>query len=68
VGVIKDKPNNDAVNFSVSRLKDIKIVIDHFETYPLITHKLGDYKLFKQVFNMMKDQEHLTKITKNCSD
>lgn len=60
VGVINDKPNNDAVNFSVSGLKDIQIVIDHFETYPLITKKLGDYKLFKQVFNMMKDQEHLT--------
>lgn len=60
VGVIKDQPNNDAVNFTVSRLKDIQIVIDHFEIYPLITQKLGDYKLFKQVFNMMKNQEHLT--------
>ena len=58
MGVIKDQPNNDAVNFTVSRLKDIQIVIDHFEIYPLITQKLGDYKLFKQVFNMMKNQEH----------
>lgn len=60
VGAIKDRPDIGAVNFSVSRLKDIQVVIDHFETYPLITQKLEDYKLFKQVFNMMKDQEHLT--------
>ena len=30
VGVIMDKSKNDAVNFTVSRLNDIKVVIDHF--------------------------------------
>lgn len=57
VGVLNVKEAQKAVSFTVSRFKDIKIVIDHFKTYPLITHKLGDYKLFKQAFFIMKNKE-----------
>jgi hypothetical protein len=35
-------------------------IIDFFDKYPLITQKLADYLLFKQVFEMIKNKEHLT--------
>jgi hypothetical protein len=35
-------------------------IIDYFDKYPLITQKLADYLLFKQVFEMIKNKEHLT--------
>lgn len=35
-------------------------VIDHLDKYPLITNKLADYILFKQVVGMMLLKEHLT--------
>jgi len=36
------------------------LVIDHFDKYPLITHKLADYLLFKQAFELVNRKEHLT--------
>ena len=44
----------------VSSIKDIKIVIDHFDKYPLKTKKLADYILFKKAFNLILTKEHLT--------
>jgi len=36
-------------NYQVSSIKDFAVIIDHFDLYPLITHKWSDYLLFKQV-------------------
>jgi hypothetical protein len=36
-------------------------VIKHFDKYPLITFKLADYLLFKEVVGMIQLKEHLTK-------
>lgn len=36
-------------------------MIKHFDKYPLITFKLADYLLFKEVVGMIKLKEHLTK-------
>ena len=46
-------------NFYFS-IKDLKIIIDHFEKYPLITHKQIDYKLFKQELELIENKEHFT--------
>jgi hypothetical protein len=40
--------------------KDLQVVIEHFEKYPLITQKLADYNLFKQAYNIILNKEHLT--------
>jgi hypothetical protein len=40
--------------------KDLKIVISHFEIFYLITQKRADYELFKQVFYLIQNKEHLT--------
>ena len=48
--------------FSVRSLDDIvSKIIPHFDNYPLITKKRGDYLLFKKVILMMQQKEHLTK-------
>jgi hypothetical protein len=41
-------------------LKDLQIIVHHFDNYPLITQKWSDYQLFKQVVNLMNHREHLT--------
>ena len=61
VGYIRNDLNNK-VKFKVESVKDIvNKVIPHFEKYPLITQKLADYILFREVVNMMINKEHLTK-------
>jgi hypothetical protein len=42
-------------------VQDLKVIIDHFDKYPLLTKKLADYLLFKQAFKLVLLKEHLTK-------
>lgn len=61
VGKIRND-TNDKVKFRVESLKDIvDVIIPHFDKYSLITQKLADYLLFRDVVNMMINKEHLTK-------
>lgn len=48
------------IEFIVSSIKDIEVIINHFDSYPLITQKWSDYQLFKQTFELIKRKEHLT--------
>lgn len=50
----------DKAAYYVSSLKDIAIVINHFENYPLVTKKHRDFLLFKAVIQLMDNKEHLT--------
>jgi hypothetical protein len=45
------------------RSKDemMKIIIPHFEKYPLITKKHSDFLLFKNILKIMNKNEHLGK-------
>lgn len=46
--------------FRVDSLKDIiDTIIPHFDRYPLITQKLADYILFKEVVSIMNSKKHL---------
>lgn len=38
----------------------MKVIIPHFDKYPLATQKLADYMLFKEIVSLMKIKEHLT--------
>nr|QBM31520.1 hypothetical protein [Arthrobotrys musiformis]QBM31596.1 hypothetical protein [Arthrobotrys musiformis] len=61
VGIItKGGLNAKSIQFSVNSIKDLKIIINHFDKYPLITQKLIDYKLFKQALDLISLKEHLT--------
>jgi len=58
VGIIRDNPG--FVSFKVTNSEDLKVVIDHFDNYPLITQKYEDYQLFKRAFHILKSKEHLS--------
>lgn len=51
---------SDCIQYWVGSLKDLHVIVDHFENYPLISDKWSDYQLFKQVVDLMKGREHLT--------
>ncbi len=60
VGIIS-KDGENYVKYQVRSIEDLKIIIDHFDKYPLITQKKADFLLFKSVFDLMCSKKHLTK-------
>lgn len=54
------KRNDGMCYYKVFRLKDLMLIIKHFDKYPLLTHKNADYELFKQVVSLISKGEHLT--------
>jgi len=50
----------DAVQFRVSSVKDLQVIVDHFNNFPLITQKWSDFQLFKAAFELVKSKRHLT--------
>lgn len=59
-GVGRIYSSGTKVYYRVESFKDLQIIIDHFDNYPLVTAKRLDYDLFKQSFNMINLNEHLT--------
>jgi len=49
------------VQFRVESKKELLILIEHFDKYPLITKKSKDFVCFKQAIFLVKNKEHLTK-------
>jgi hypothetical protein len=76
LGVGKVYKDRAHLKFSILSIKDLQVVIEHFDKYPLITRsracagspsaeggrgqKLADYILFKQAYNIILNKEHLT--------
>src|ERR1044071_1415654 len=50
----------NSILFRIESIKDLEVVINHFDKYPLLTKKFKDYLLFKHAFNLVKNKEHLT--------
>ncbi len=48
------------IEYIVNSMKDMEVIINHFNNYPLISQKLSDYKIFKLVFELIKQKKHLT--------
>jgi hypothetical protein len=60
IGTIHIEKNN-IVRFQIPGLNElIKILLPHFEKYPLLTKKAEDFILFQQVIEIMNTKEHLT--------
>uniref|UniRef100_A0A191MXC9 LAGLIDADG endonuclease n=2 Tax=Chrysoporthe TaxID=305399 RepID=A0A191MXC9_9PEZI len=61
VGKIKFETKRDVVSY-VIRSKDqiAKVLLPHFDLYPLISQKQGDYLLFKQAYKLISNNAHLT--------
>jgi hypothetical protein len=51
---------SDCIQYWVGSLKDLQVIVHHFDNYPLISQKWSDYELFKQVVDLMIGKEHLT--------
>lgn len=51
----------DSMQYRVSSLKNLQIITDHFDSYPLITQKSADYLLFKQAIAIIKNKEHFSR-------
>ena len=60
VGNITTKQRKNMLQYHVSSRNDLKVILNHFDKYPLITQKQADYILFKQAFNLFINKEHLT--------
>jgi hypothetical protein len=54
------KHSENSMQYIVSSLSDLAVIIEHFDKYPLITQKLADYLLFKMGVDLIKNNEHLT--------
>jgi hypothetical protein len=55
------KHGEKTINYGVRSIKDLQLIIKHFDKFTLKTKKLNDYKLFKLAFDIIKNKEHLTK-------
>jgi LAGLIDADG endonuclease len=58
VGNISQSSN--MVIYAVDSIRDVDVIINHFDKYSLITHKISDYFIFKRCFYLIKQKEHLT--------
>ena len=48
--------------YRVKKLNDIiNIIIPHFNKYPLISQKYGDFIIFKNIVELINKSEHLNK-------
>ena len=60
VGLIRKKGTRDICSYTVSSIKELLVILKHLDKYPLITQKLADYFLFKEVISIIERKEHLT--------
>jgi hypothetical protein len=50
----------DTCTYRVDRFNHIlEVIVPHFDKYPLITQKLADYFIFKEIVSLMEKKEHL---------
>ena len=50
---------DDICVYLVQSVKDLAVIINHFDKYPLITKKQADYLLFKMAVSLINNKEHL---------
>jgi len=60
VGKIYYGHGPQTIQYRVESIKELQTVIKHFDKFPLITQKLADYLLFKEVVSIIERKEHLT--------
>ena len=52
------KHESKSVQYRISSIKHLQLIVDHFDKFSLITQKQADYELWKQVFYIVKNKEH----------
>jgi len=54
------KQGSESIKYVVGSINDLEVIINHFEKYCLITQKFSDFLLFKQGYEIIKTNKHLT--------
>jgi hypothetical protein len=54
------KSGENLIQYRVSSIKDLAVIVTHFDKYSLITQKRADFELFKQAVEIVNRKEHLT--------
>ena len=52
-------PRMGSKQYRVTSIKELQVIINHFDKYPLITKKRTDYELFKVAISLIDNKEHL---------
>ena len=60
VGTIYKYSNRDMFNYVIGSIKELTILINHLEKYPLCTQKAADFILFNRVIALINSKSHLT--------
>ena len=55
------KHGENSLQYTVRSLKDLNIIISHFDKYPLLSQKLNDFILFKDAITLIRNKEHLNR-------
>lgn len=55
------KHGDTTLQYTVKSLSDLQVIISHFDKYPLMSEKRGDFKLFKDGFELVKTKTHLNR-------
>lgn len=55
------KHGDNSIQYVVRSLAELQIILSHFDKYPLLSEKWGDYKLFKDGLELIKTKAHLNK-------
>lgn len=64
-GVGKIYFSEKKATFRVSNTRDLMVIINHFNLFPLLTFKLVTFKLWAEVVTLMHNSEHLVPATFN---
>lgn len=59
VGIVSPM-GKDSIQYRVESWDNLAVIIKHFDKYPLITQKQGDFLLFKSAYNLIINKCHLT--------
>lgn len=51
----------ESIKYRVTSIAELKVIISHFEKYPLLTNKRADFELFKIAARLVEQGAHLTK-------
>jgi len=54
------KKNNNTISYLVESVKDLQVIREHFEKYPLHTKKRADFELWVKILDLIQNKEHLT--------
>ncbi len=49
-----------SAEYRVFSIKELEVVLDHFDKFPLLSQKYADFFLFKQAYLLLVNREHLT--------